>query len=293
MATLGLVVPAWVKKRGAASVLRHVGDNDDDLEAGSQSPRERTEQGEPSSKVPRKLDSKAESKASKGNAATASAPRGGGYTRASKTNKLAEAMDRLTIANAELGLENKVEQRESKGYLERVILVPTSVPLLEQGLEESAAWNTERNKNKGKNIGASHVRIFTAAMMGLAEWPATIADKAFSAALRRYWELVVSAYPQDQLLEEIQVFKIFKPKVSSKVTVLRGEVEEELGEYARVVIRLKPGTRREALSEEFQTELLAFARMMCWKVTVGTPPKTKRERALQSALNEAKGLMSK
>jgi hypothetical protein len=92
-------------------------------------------------------------------------------------------------------------------------------------------------------------------------------------------------YDQDQLREEVQVFRIIKPKISSNIQV-RGK---DLGEYARVVLRLKPGTKANATSEELQEALVSFARRQGWAVFVGTPPKSKKERQLGSCLADFRG----
>ena len=74
----------------------------------------------------------------------------------------------------------------------------------------------------------------------------------------------------------------FAPQVNSKVEV----AGKALGEYARIVIRMKPGP---SIANDFQEALIKFARTQAWAVMVGTPPKTKKERALTETLAEIRG----
>ena len=104
--------------------------------------------------------------------------------------------------------------------------------------------------------------------------------------METFWSEVVMKQDEERLREEIQVFRIIKPKVSSKVMV----GENELGAYCRMVVRMKPGTKKESYAEDLQEALTEFARRQGWKVQVGTPPRTKKERTLLETLNKAKGL---
>lgn len=236
--------------------------------------------------VARKEKAPASSASSKKGEAT-----GGGYRASGTTGKLSDVMDLLTIANAEVGVEAKAEQRQQQGYLERTVLVPLDVLLIEEGPEEAAAWNKERNQNRGKVIDASHVRVFAAAFRELATWPEAAADPTFRQALENYWKEVMQALPQTQLEEEIQAFEIFKPKVQIALRVRVGERDQGLPAYGRVVMRLKPGIQREAKPEIFQEAFFDFARAKGWKVQVGTPPRSKKERDLVATLEEAKRLL--
>jgi len=208
-----------------------------------------------------------------------------------KETKMKEAMDRLTLATAEVNLECKAEIRDSNGYLERTLLIPLAVPAVDVGLEEAVRRNKERLKlQKGANVGPAHVRIFLEFLQSLGEWDKAISDAPFKAALGPYWKAVVMAMDEEQLREEVQVFRIIKPKIQSKVKVQTSDLEEtELGDYARVILRLKPGNVREAHSETLQHELVQFALRMKWKVLVGTAPRSKKERELLTSINEVKG----
>ena len=195
-----------------------------------------------------------------------------------------DPMDRLVIQSAELNLENKAETRESKGYLERTLLAPLEHPLVQGGLEEAKLVNQDRQApgNRGKNLGSGHVRIFGKSMQGLAECPKVAADPDLKNALEKFWAEIFTVKSEDILKEEIQVFRVIRPKISSRVTVS----DQALGDYARVVIRMKPSTRLSSTSEDLQEALVNFARSQHWAVMVGTPPRTKRERVLADTLAE-------
>ena len=55
---------------------------------------------------------------------------------------------------------------------------------------------------------------------------------------------------QQRPKDELQIFRVSKPKMSSKAAV------EELGSYARVTFRLKPATVKCALAKTLQEEML-------------------------------------
>ena len=140
-----------------------------------------------------------------------------------------DPIDRLAIQSAELQLETKAEVRESKGYLERTILVPIDNPLVAEGLEEGKEVNAERKKHPGKNLGSGHVKIFGRAMQGLASTPQAAADSDLKQIMEKFWAEIFTVCEEDILREEVQIFKVIRPKVSSKTTV----AGKSLGEYAK------------------------------------------------------------
>jgi hypothetical protein len=234
----------------------------------------------PSPKSPRKLPEKGE-KGEKGK---------GGERRTVRTLPkevftMKDAMEDLTVANAELSLEKAIDTREAAGFLLRTVLVPTVIPMIADGLDEAKAFAKEVRKSRGQDIGPAHIRIFLAAMKGLAGWEVAVGDPLLKGPLEVFWNEVVLKVDADTLREQVQIFKIFKPKVMGKIKV--GEVE--LGEYARVVLRFRPGTKTDSRAEDLQDAFLAFARRQGWKVQVGTAPKSAKERKLADLLAKVKG----
>ncbi len=137
------------------------------------------------------------------------------------SSKSKDVMDELTLATAEVTLETKADQREASGYLQRTILVPVDNPMVVEGLEEARLFGKEIQKKRGANVGPGHVKIFLKAMKGLAGWKTAILDGDLKVAMEAFWSEVVMKQDEERLREEIQVFRIIKPKVSSKVMVGR------------------------------------------------------------------------
>ena len=197
-----------------------------------------------------------------------------------------EPMDRLAIQTAELNLESKVENRENKGYLERTILAPLDHAMVQAGLNEAKLVNEDRQApaNRGKNLGSGHVRIFGKSLLALSQTKEALEHTELKEALTKFWEDIFTTKSEDFIREQVQTFKIIRPKISSRVTV----GDQALGEYARVVIRMKPSTRKCSAAEDLQEAIVNFAREQSWAVMVGTPPRTKKERDLSDTLNEIK-----
>jgi len=195
-------------------------------------------------------------------------------------------MDRLALQTAELNLESKVENRESKGYLERTILAPLEHAMVQAGLNEAKLVNEDRQApaNRGKNLGSGHVRILGKSLQALAKTQEAMDHEELKGALTKFWEEIFTTKSEDILREQVQTFKIIRPKITSRIKV----GEQALGDYARIVIRMKPSTRRCSLAEDLQEALVNFAREQSWAVMVGTAPRTKKERDLSDTLNEIK-----
>lgn len=200
-----------------------------------------------------------------------------------------DVMEDLVVANAELSLEKAIDTREQAGFLLRTILVPITCMMVVEGLAEAKAFAKELKGKRGQDIGPAHVRIFLAAMKGLASWEEAAKDALLRGPFEVFWNEVVMKVDAETLKEHVQIFKIFKPKIMGKVRVKVGEEDKELGEYARIQMRMRPGSRLDSRSEDFQEALLDFARRQGWKVQVGTAPKTTKERKLTELLAKVKG----
>ena len=107
-------------------------------------------------------------------------------------------------------------------------------------------------------------------------------------ALETFWKQKMAVLEEEGLREEIHVFKIIKPRKMSKILVDGGE----LGDYAKVVLRMRPGAKKDTLAEDLQEAILAHARAQNWCVTVGTAPRSKKERDLRDTIEEAKSALA-
>ena len=262
---------------------------------------EASETGEKPSKSPRK-EEEATSQRDRGRRLPASGSSAGGGSsggkgsRGGKGHKARnsrgyrveelEPMDRLALQTAELNLESKVENRESKGYQEKTILAPLEHAMVQAGLDEAKLVNEDRQApaNRGKNLGSGHVRIFGKAFMALSQTPEALEHEELKAALTKFWAEIFTTKSEDIVREQVQTFKVIRPKITSRVKV----GDQALGDYARVVIRMKPSTRKCSAAEDLQEAFVNFAREQSWAVLVGTPPRTKKERDLSDTLNEIK-----
>jgi hypothetical protein len=204
--------------------------------------------------------------------------RGAGGSSGDDFGNRLNAVEELTAATAELGLETAYDKREQKGILMWTILIPATVSFLLEGLAEGRTFAEEMKKRKGENIGSAHVRIALRALRALRDMDDWKSDPDFMEALKNFWQEVVEKHSKDpELIEEqIQVWRMTKPKVGTQ------DIFE--GEYGKLVFRLKAATVKEGASEALSEEIIRMARKVGWKVKVGTAPRGPKERKVAEKL---------
>ena len=193
-----------------------------------------------------------------------------------------DAMQQLNLAVADLTLENASLGRDMRGYLEHTTLVPHEEPMITAALLGGQEHEEEKRKQKGENIGSAHVGICLKSLMALGKSD-DLKKPEFQDlenALEKFWLEVVNVKPQQEMAEEICVFKVFKPKHPSKAIV------ESFGMYSRMVFRFKQPTRLSTQASDLEEQLLAYFKARKWKVMSGTLPKAKKERDVLDCLRQ-------
>ena len=203
---------------------------------------------------------------------------GGGGSRG-KGSQGKGGMDDMAIANARLALQMAVDLREIKGGWEYTVLAPSEALCVAEGLDEGKLFAQEAKERKGQDLGTSaHVRIGVRFLAALGKMEEFSKDEVFARALQTFWESKVKNLSAEELKDEIQVFRVTKPKTASKQST------EALGSYARVCFRLKPATIRCAVSATLQEEILRIMKKEQWHLKYGAAPRSQNERNLRSML---------
>ena len=208
---------------------------------------------------------------------------GGGSTAASSAAAPSSIVDERILALADLSLETAAGKREALGLLQWTILVPAVTTFAQEGLAEGRDFAEESQNKKGLNIGSAHVRICLRALKGLAEMEGWKDDRDFTEALQAFWVNVVNKVGPDILEEYVQTWRMMKPKVHSK------EVVRDMGEYCKLIMRLKPLTPSQSEAATLQEVIVKKARAAGWQVKLGTPPKSQKERKVAQIAADIRG----
>ena len=180
---------------------------------------------------------------------------------------------KLTIANAELGLEAAANAREAISLMEWSALAKATNPEVVAALAEGRRYDKEKKEKRGQNIGASHVRIGLATLEALSKADRFVADKEAFLALKDFWETYVIQLNKEQLEEFIPIFRVQKPKNPSS------SATEQMGEaYAKIVFRFKQMTPSHTVPAILEEKLVAFLRKDGCRVMLGPPPRSGKER---------------
>eukprot|EP00930_Biecheleria_cincta_P097754 TRINITY_DN89435_c0_g1_i1.p1 TRINITY_DN89435_c0_g1~~TRINITY_DN89435_c0_g1_i1.p1 ORF type:complete len:242 (-),score=73.20 TRINITY_DN89435_c0_g1_i1:8-733(-) len=192
-----------------------------------------------------------------------------------------DLMQQLCLAVADLTLENAAFTREMRGYLEHTVLIPQEDPMIAAALQGAKEHEEEKRRNKGKNVGSAHLGICMKALQALAASDDLKQPEHSALKLAEvFWKEVVMVKSQQEMSEDICVFKVFKPKQPNK------EIVETFGVYSRVVFRFKQMTKLSTQAVDLEEQLILYFKLKKWKVMSGTPPKAKKERDVQDSLRQ-------
>ena len=139
---------------------------------------------------------------------------GGGRGSSSSTGALAKevgALSNLVKSVAQLSLINAAENREEKGCSLATLLLPPDMLMVEEALKEGKIYQALIQEKKGENCGAPHVRIAVASLKALVEEGAL--EPADMVEIKKWWKEKVKDKSSNELMDEIQVWKIKKPTI--------------------------------------------------------------------------------
>lgn len=192
----------------------------------------------------------------------------------------------LSLATADLSLENAATNREQRGYLETTVLADAEAAMIISGLEGAKQFEKDKQdkqKQKGaKRITSAHVQVALKSLQSLAQIPGLEKDHpALFQALSTFWSEVVQVKSEEELASQIPIFKIFRPKVPSRA------VTEKMGRvYARLVYRFKPPGLQCSRAAAVGEALEDYSRAMGWQVMHGTAPRGGKERTAVDILKQ-------
>ena len=174
--------------------------------------------------------------------------------------------------------------REVKGNMEITGLVPGDTPFVEDGLDEGKQFARDAAKKKGQDLGTSaHVRICLKALESMSKMSIFKDNPEFMEALKAFWEVKVSKLDPQELKNEVQIFRITKPKTMSQSSV------DDLGAYAKVAFRFKPATISCSVAERLQEAMIKVFKEQKWHMKYGAAPRSAKERKLRSMLSQLQG----
>ena len=101
-------------------------------------------------------------------------------------------------------------------------------------------------------------------------------DVAFQKAMKDFWKECVENKSDGEIAEAVEIFKIQKPKIPSKVVV------REFQDYARMTYRFRPSNPLQQSAELLQAHMTRVMREKGWQVLSGSAPKSMNERNVQS-----------
>jgi hypothetical protein len=185
-----------------------------------------------------------------------------------------EMLKEIVLATADLTLEVKGTQREHEGLLVRTALTDPEHASITAGLLEGKEYAAIAKANKGKNIGAAHCRIGVKFMeaFGQAEIAALEEEAPLKVEFKAWWQKM-TGWSARQHLEEIPIFKVTKPRVST-------DLDGFDNGYAKVQFCLGQSgkTLENLLVDKFEA--------LGWLVKVGAPPQSTKERKLKSLVKK-------
>ena len=196
----------------------------------------------------------------------------------SGNSRIAGNREEVALATAELTLENKADLREVRGRFEVTVLLPADLSMVEEGLEEGRKYSSDAQKFKGQDIGSANVKIGTRTMGAMQKVEALKKDDVLMAALKDFWDKKVMVLSSEEMKDEIPVFRLAKPKTSSKA------VTDSMGSYARLTFALKQATIRCTAAETLQLEMVRAFKEQNWMVKYGAAPRSQKERKLRAMI---------
>ena len=191
--------------------------------------------------------------------------------------------EEILVADAELTLQAAQDMREVKGNMEVCCLAPGDAPCILDSLDEGRLYSQEAARKKGQNLGTSaHVKIGVRFLKSISTSTAFVSDPGLKDALQNFWQEKVCKMSEEELKSEIQIFRVSKPKHSSKAA------EQQVGgEYAKLCFRFKPATVTCNLAETLQEMLIERLKKLDWTLKWGAAPRSQKEKRLKKALLEA------
>ena len=207
-------------------------------------------------------------------------PQGGRGAKGGRTatGSSSNGLEDLCLSTAQLAMETKADVREIQGYTQWAALLPAALPCCQEGLAEGKEFSKIVKENKGKDVGAAHVRICVKTVAALAKMADFQADQAFKDSANAFWDQIICKLSPIELKEQIQVFRLTKPKVQSSVE------NKDFGEegYCKLIFRFKPATKFDEIAACFQHHLIRMIKKLNYDIRVGTPPKTAAERKVEA-----------
>ena len=191
-----------------------------------------------------------------------------------------DGFQQLVMATAELSMEAAANSRDALSMMEWSVLAPADTPSVVAGLAEGRVYDQEKKQKKGQNIGGSHVRICLATLAALTKTKEFQEEEAaeLKKAMTEFWSNFVQKFNKEQLEEFIHTFRVQKPKNPSQ------QMTESFGSYAKIVFRMKPMTPTCQTPAALEEQLVAHFRRMGWRVMLGPPPRSGKERKVIEAL---------
>ena len=233
--------------------------------------------------VKRKEDKHPGSEPPLAKARAAKSGNGGSASHASSADRDFES---LLVAVADLSLEAKSDTREALGSMQHAILAPSQTPLAIETLAEAKRYSELVMKRKGEDHGPAHVRIALAGFQAMSNMKEFAEDEDFVKALQEFWTTKAQALSAKELQEEVHIFRAIKPKVTKDMDLEEDTVYPQ--GYTRILLRLRPGTRRCAVSEELEYQIIKICKKLKWDVFFGPAPRSGKERKVIDTLKKVR-----